>query len=199
MSAIGPRDAPHQQKAGTLSEPKPPSESREPGTENIVREPITPAIRIGTYTPAAISVINASLLWGSSQIFRRRFDAGVNEWRLLTRIAILPGTTAAEAAKAIGVDKAILSRTVATMRAKQLIATERRGGVRGLYLTEAGVSLYQQMRPIAEAREQILLADLDEEERTVFRGFLRRLMARREALSEYDARALDSSQDDAES
>src|SRR5260370_22629795 len=74
-----------------------------------------------SYLIGAIS----NILWmGGSRLYRRAYDIGLTEWRLMWVLAIAPRITAQRASQIMGLDKAAVSRALA--------ALERRGLVRAV-------------------------------------------------------------------
>jgi len=156
-----------------------------------IRTPLEPRLERENYMPGPLAIVNNFLLWGGSRVYRHRFGVGINEWRLLGRLATTPGATPAEATVAIGVNKAVLSRAMTTLLDKGLIVTESDRRVRHMYVTPAGADLYQQMRLVAEDRERILLASLTDAEASALRGLLVKMIDQAPALMAYDAAQLD--------
>ncbi len=163
-----------------------------------IREPLEGNLKRATHAPAPLGYINSFIVWGASRIYRNRFGLGINEWRMLGKLSTFPGSTAADATADLGMNKATVSLSMTSLLAKGLITTEVSGRLRRMYLTTAGADMYQQMRPIAEERERIMLAPLSDEEASQFREFLVRIAAQAHALHEYDERLLAGPADDGE-
>lgn len=151
-----------------------------------IREPLEGNLRRENYAPAPISYINAAIVWGGSQIYRHRFGIGINEWRMLGKLSTFPGSTAADATSDLGMNKSTVSLAMTALLEKELIVTENEGRTRRMYLTTKGAELYQAIRPIAEERERIMLAPLDDAEVEAFRGYLVRIAAQGPVLRDYD-------------
>lgn len=151
-----------------------------------LREPLEGNLQRATYAPAPISYINSVIVWGGSKIYRQRFGIGVNEWRMLGKLSTFPGSTAADATTDLGMNKSTVSLAMTALLDKGLIVTEFEGRTRRMYLTRKGADLYQRIRPIAEERERIVLAALDDDEIAAFRSFLVRIAAQGPALRRYD-------------
>jgi len=151
-----------------------------------IREPLEGNLKRGTYAPAPISYINGVFVWGASKIYRQQFGIGINEWRMLGKLSTFPGSTAADATSDLGMNKSTVSIAMTALLEKGLIVTENEGRTRRMYLTEKGAELYQRIRPIAEERERIMLAALDDDEALAFRSFLARIANRGPALRRFD-------------
>lgn len=156
------------------------------GALGVIREPLENRFLREEYIPAPITLLNGYLLWGGSRIYRLRFGIGVNEWRILGTLSNWPGTTAAKASEALGMNKAIVSRSIASLVEKKLIVSEAAGRARRLYLTEAGAAKFTQIRPIASERERVLLEGLSGDEVDTLRHLLMRLVAQGDNLRAYD-------------
>jgi DNA-binding MarR family transcriptional regulator len=154
--------------------------------DDIVRVPLEPRFTQATYAPATIAVLNGSLLWGGSRIYGHRFGIGINEWRLLGTLSDHPGNTAAECSVKLGMNKAIVSQSIARLRSKGLVIAEVEGRARRLYLTQAGADMFHAIRPIAEERENILLRGLKPHEIASLRALLVKMVAQVDELRRYD-------------
>lgn len=154
--------------------------------DDVVRDVLVPRVT-RAYTPAVIAVLNGHLLWGASRIYRRRFGIGVNEWRIVARLSNHPGSTAIDASAALVMNKSIVSRSTSLLVEMGYVTVETKDRVRRMYLTRAGADLYQAIRPIAEQREQILLARLTADEVDTLRTLMFKLLEQVGDLHDYDA------------
>ncbi len=152
-----------------------------------IREHLTDRIVRSQYVPASISIIAGVLLWGGSRIYLSHFGLGTNEWRVLSALSNYPGLTAAGVGKELGMNKAIVSRSVAVLRERRLVVLLQERGARRLYLTGAGRAQHDAMLPIALHREQLLLAGLSHEEVATFRSLLAKILVDLPVLEAYDA------------
>jgi DNA-binding MarR family transcriptional regulator len=75
----------------------------------------------------------------------------------------------------LGLNKSVVSRSVAGLTERGLVTIERAEGQRRLYLTAAGVELHDQLLPLALERERRMLRGFSEAELAQLRGFLRRM------------------------
>src|SRR5690625_196609 len=152
-----------------------------------IRHPLPNRFRPETYIPAPITLVNGYLVWGGSRIYRERFGIGINEWRVLGALSNSPGATAATTGRTVGMNKAILSRSIAVLLEKGLIVREADRRPHRLYLTQAGVEMFDKIMPVAAERERVLLGGLDDDEIATLRRLLTHLVNRGEALREFDA------------
>jgi DNA-binding MarR family transcriptional regulator len=128
-----------------------------------------------SYTPAYLSVVSNALSWGGSHLYGRSFGVGVNDWRIISALGNHPGATAGEMCAVLGLNKSVVSRSVAGLVERGLVGIERDDGTRRHYLTEDGVVLHDQLLPLALERERLLLQDFTPDEVDQLRAFLRRM------------------------
>jgi DNA-binding MarR family transcriptional regulator len=145
------------------------------GPDDLVRERLPLTIDRETYTPAYLSLVANALSRGGSLLYMHRFGVGVNDWRVLSALGNHPGATAAEVCTVLGLDKSVVSRSVAGLVDRALVAIERVPGQRRLYLTRQGAEVHDQLLPMALERERQLLAGFSAGEVAVLRDFLRRM------------------------
>ncbi|WP_375500033.1 MarR family winged helix-turn-helix transcriptional regulator [uncultured Jatrophihabitans sp.] len=91
------------------------------------------------------------------------FDLAVAEYRVLAQIAMRPGCTVREISARTLVDKAQVSRSIATLERRELItrsvpSTDRRSPV--LFITRSGRGLIRRIAPRRQAEEQQILAEM---------------------------------------
>lgn len=137
-------------------------------------------------TPYYLVTIGSAISWGSAREYLSRFRIGANEWRLMAHVANDPGCTAAEVGQFLRIDKAVISRSLKSLVDKNFVGLDTHDGKRRIYLTEEGVARHDSILPVARRREQILLKGLNEGEREVLIGMLRRMHANLSAMNEFD-------------
>ncbi|MDF2120129.1 MarR family winged helix-turn-helix transcriptional regulator [Roseiarcaceae bacterium H3SJ34-1] len=161
------------------------------GTSGAARKKGTTALDLDVYVPHHLTVIANRWSRGSSRIYLKRFGIGVNEWRIISMIAVEPGVTAQRAGLVTSVDKGIVSRAVKEMEAQGLVtATQDDGDARktSLILTAKGYDLHDRVVAVALEREKRLLEGLSPNEVR----HLARLLARiRENLPAVNARVFE--------
>ncbi|MGY1823732.1 MarR family winged helix-turn-helix transcriptional regulator [Geodermatophilus sp. SYSU D00079] len=139
------------------------------------REKLPVTIDREAYTPAYLSLVANALSWGSTFQYMRRFGVGVNDWRIVSALGNHPGATAGAVCTVLGLNKSVVSRSVAGLAGRGLVTIERVDGQRRLYLTAEGVALHDQLLPLALERERRMLRGFSEEEVGLLRDFLRRM------------------------
>lgn len=149
--------------------------------------PMPTVIDANDFTPRLLALLSNSLVWRESQVLRRRFGLGTNDWRVISAIAIRPGITASEISEFIVVNKAIVSKSVGVLGDRRLIVqVEDTGRSRQLFLTPAGAEMHDAMLPISMRGQEIILADLSPEEVDRLNALLRRLLSRVRELQAED-------------
>ena len=74
------------------------------------------------YVPALITFIANKLSRSATVVYQKRFGVNVTEWRILSLLAIEPEISAARICHVIGFDKGPVSRTLAAMEGRGLVA-----------------------------------------------------------------------------
>ena len=147
--------------------------------EAVVSEPMADIIDPENFTPRLLALLSNALVWRESHELRRRFGLGTNEWRVISVLAYRPGASATEVSEFIGVNKAVVSKSVTTLTARALIVLlEGPRGSRPMYLTRAGARMHEDMLPISLRGQEIIVADLSEGEIDRFNELLRRMLDR---------------------
>src|SRR5215471_1829389 len=67
-----------------------------------------------------IGAISNIISIGGSRLYRRAYNIGLTEWRLMWILAIAPQITAQRASQIMGLDKAAVSRAVAALESREL-------------------------------------------------------------------------------
>ncbi len=104
---------------------------------------------------------------GASQVFEQRFGVKNTELRILVQLNGRPGLTVNELGRRTRIDKGWISRSLRGLERRGLVQrtahpTDSRASL--VSLTENGNELVRDFAPVAQARNQRLLAGLDETE-----------------------------------
>jgi DNA-binding MarR family transcriptional regulator len=152
-----------------------------PKSKSPSRRPPNQVLDLERYVPALLVFLANKLTSGASAIFRRHFNIGTTEWRVMAMIAVEPGIAASRICKVIGFDKAAVSRALAILQKKALLrARSPRSDRRRLEytLSAKGWRLHGRILGIPLERERRLLGDLSPGERETLIGLLNRLHRR---------------------
>ncbi len=145
--------------------------------DGVRREPIAETVDPENFTPRLLALLSNALVWRESNELRRRFTLGTNDWRVISALALRPGAPATEVSEFIGVNKAVVSKSVNTLTARGLIVLmDGPRGSRPMYLTATGVEMHDEMLPISLRGQEIVLAHLSESEITWLNELLRRML-----------------------
>lgn len=98
------------------------------------------------------------------------------EVRLLLALDALPGSRAADMARALQLDKGLVSRTVASLDGKGLVAGSGAGARATLNLTAAGHAEVKRLMPTALMRQEAILEGIDESDRPKLFAMIRQMI-----------------------
>lgn len=147
--------------------------------EDIVTEPMAAVIDPERFTPRLLHLLSNALVWRESHELRRRFGLGTNDWRVLSALAMRPGLAATDVSEFLGLNKAVISKSVNTLTSRALIVLlEGPRGSRPMYLTRAGARMHDDMMPISVGGQDIILADLSPAEVDAFNVLLHGMLDR---------------------
>lgn len=153
-------------------------------TAEVITTPLPNVVDSDGFTPRLLHLISNALVWRESRLLRSEFNLGTNDWRVISAISIRPGATSSEISEFVAMNKAIVSKSVNTLIARELIVpADGRRGARHLYLTLAGAQMHDRMKPISMQGQDIVLADLHPDEIAQLNDLLMRLLQRTPDLS----------------
>ncbi|WP_221794221.1 MarR family winged helix-turn-helix transcriptional regulator [Oceanobacter mangrovi] len=146
-------------------------------------------LQLDSYVPALVNFLANKLSSGASRLYRRKFGVGIVEWRLLAMLKAENNIPPNRMCQVIGLDKAAVSRSLKQMHKEQLVTlqtdpTDARQML--VSLTASGQLMHDQIFELAIQREQLLLAEFSEQERTQLVDFLNRLNARVGAVNAFN-------------
>jgi DNA-binding MarR family transcriptional regulator len=130
------------------------------------------------YVPAFITFIANKLSNSATARYQREFGVNVTEWRIMSLLAIEPGIPASRICHVIGFDKGPVSRTLAAMEKRALVAIRTDpddGRTHSISLTARGRATHDKVIVAAFERERRLLSCLSRGEQEVLIDLLRRL------------------------
>lgn len=130
------------------------------------------------YVPAFITFIANKLSRSATVFYQKRFGVNVTEWRIMSLLAIEPGIPAARICHVIGFDKGPVSRTLAMLQKRGLVAIKtdpKDGRSHAIALTSKGRTTHDAVIDAALERERRLLSCLNPDEREVLIDLLRRI------------------------
>lgn len=133
-------------------------------SERVVTEHLPHAIDPENFTPRLLTLLSNALVWRESAELRAKFALGTNEFRVVSAVAIRPGVSATEISDFLGLNKAVVSKSVNVLLDRDLIViSDGPRGSRPLYLTDDGADMHDAMLPVSMRGQEIILDGLDPE------------------------------------
>lgn len=143
----------------------------------IIEEPLPVLIDSDAFTPRLLALLSNALVWRESLLLRQEFNLGTNDWRVISALAVRPGSSATDVSEYLAMNKAVVSKAVNTLIERKLIvSSDGPRGSRHLYLTLDGAKMHDQMMPISLSGEDIILSRLTSREQALLRKLLTKLM-----------------------
>lgn len=145
-----------------------------PGT---VTEPLSHGIDPESFTPRLLALLSNALVWRESHELRRRFGLGTNEWRVISALAIRPGTSATEVSEFLAVNKAIVSKSVSVLVERGLLVlSDGPRGSRPMYLSARGAEMHDEMLPVSMRGQELILSHVSADDVERFNALLHRML-----------------------
>ncbi|MFG1347388.1 MarR family transcriptional regulator [Xanthobacter autotrophicus DSM 431] len=142
---------------------------------------------LGDFFPYRLAVLAERVSMAVAQLYADRFGISRAEWRVLAALGVNAAMAARDISAYSTLDKMQVSRAVARLEEAGLVTratddADRRAKI--LTLTPAGRALFRKIVPLAKAREEDLLQDLNAEERAVLEQAMDKVLARAQGLVE---------------
>jgi DNA-binding MarR family transcriptional regulator len=137
-----------------------------------------PTLDLERYVPAFVTFIANKLSKSATALYQKKFGVNVTEWRIMSLLAIEPGIPAARICHVIGFDKGPVSRTLAAMEKRGLVAIRsdpNDGRTHAISLTAKGRAIHDKVIVAALERERRLLSCLTKDEQEALIDLLRRI------------------------
>jgi DNA-binding MarR family transcriptional regulator len=126
---------------------------------------------LDSFVPYRLSVLSNRVSSAIAREYSERFGLTIPEWRIMAVLGQMPGLSSRAVAERTAMDKVQVSRAVASLvenkRVQRQLDTED-GRVARLSLTAKGRAIYDEVVPLALHLEEVFLAALSPEERTLF-------------------------------
>lgn len=130
------------------------------------------------FLPYRLSVLSNRISQTIAETYSERFGIGITEWRVIAVLGRNPGLSANAVAERTAMDKVAVSRTIARLLERDLVQRDTHGDDRRrsvLELSEAGYRIYDDVVPLALARERALLAHFSAEEKQQLDSLMKKL------------------------
>ncbi len=137
-----------------------------------------PTLDLDRYVPAFVTFIANKLSNSATTFYQRKFGVNVTEWRIMSLLAIEAGIPASRICHVIGFDKGPVSRTLALLQKRGLVAIRTDpddGRSHSISLTAKGRATHDRVIVAALDRERRLLSCLNKDEQEVLIDLLRRI------------------------
>ncbi|MCY3750203.1 MAG: MarR family transcriptional regulator [Gammaproteobacteria bacterium] len=138
-------------------------------------------LRLESFLPYRLSLLSNAISGAIAAVYGDKFAISMPEWRIMMILAEYPDISADEVCRRTKIEKSVVSRAVARLLSRHLVnrdvdEKDRRRSI--LRLSETGLSVYDEVMPIARNYEAELLADLTAEELEAFNATIDKLMAK---------------------
>lgn len=145
----------------------------------------TRPLELEAFLPYRLSILSGEVSRGLSQIYARKFQLSVPEWRIIANLGRFGPLNAGDLAERSSLDKPKVTRALQKLEARALVqraveAHDRRQ-VR-LTLTRRGRALLSEIAKLALAWEHQLLASLTADDRVALERIISVLVARARSL-----------------
>ncbi|WP_374388332.1 MarR family winged helix-turn-helix transcriptional regulator [Sandaracinobacter sp.] len=136
-------------------------------------------LRLRQFLPYRLSLASNAVSDRVANVYQARFGLKIPEWRVIAVVAEQASATQAALVAATQMDKMTISRAVAALVERGLLARARASDRRTLELalTAEGEALYAEIAPLALGIEAELLEGFSPAERTQLMALLQRLEA----------------------
>ena len=136
-------------------------------------------LQLEVFLPYRLSLLSNAISGAIAAVYGDKFAISMPEWRIMMILAEYPDISADEVCRRTKIEKSVVSRAVARLLKRHLInrdvdERDRRRSI--LRLSETGLSVYDEVMPIARDYEAKLLSDLSAEELETFNDMIDRLM-----------------------
>ncbi len=130
------------------------------------------------FLPYRLSVLSNRISQIIANTYAGRFGIGITEWRVIAVLGRHTGLSANGLAERTAMDKVAVSRALARLLERGLVQRDTHGDDRRrsvLELSEAGYRIYDEVVPLALARERMLLAHFSDDDKRQLDALLEKL------------------------
>lgn len=138
-------------------------------------------LRLEEFLPYRLNLVASEVSQALAEIYGRRFGISIPEWRIMATLGQFQTMTARDIGTHSRMHKTTVSRAVATLEKRQLIARRaNRADLREAFLalTDGGQKMYLEIVPLARAFSEALCQSISQEEQKVFDTLLARIQDR---------------------
>lgn len=130
------------------------------------------------FLPYRLSVLSNRVSGNIAKLYGDRYGLAIPEWRVITILALYPGSSASEVSERTAMDKVAVSRAVARLLERGYIKRETHGDDRRrsvLALSAAGFEVYETIAPLVIEVTRRLMSVLSEDEAALLETLILRL------------------------
>ena len=136
-------------------------------------------LQLESFLPYRLSLLSNAISSAIAAVYGDKFAISMPEWRIMMILAEYPDVSADEVCRRTKIEKSVVSRAAARLLKRHFInrdidENDRRRSI--LRLSETGLSVYDEVMPIARDYEAKLLADLTAEEMETFNAMIDKLL-----------------------
>lgn len=134
---------------------------------------------IDHYAPFLLNAVSSAWQRQTSAIYRRNFDLGIVDWRVMAMLNIEPEITANRICEVIRLDKAAASRSLKLLEARGLASYAAAGSDprrRSWWLTDEGQEVHAEILAIALECEARMLADIPPQDYETFLAVMHKML-----------------------
>ncbi len=136
-------------------------------------------LQLESFLPYRLSLLSNAVSGAIAAVYGDKFAISMPEWRIMMILAEYPNVSADEVCRRTKIEKSVVSRAVARLLKRHFINREvdeddRRRSI--LRLSETGLSVYDEVMPIARDYEARLLSGLTAEEMETFNAMIDKLL-----------------------
>jgi DNA-binding MarR family transcriptional regulator len=130
------------------------------------------------FLPYRLSVLSNRISQTIAETYAARFGIAIPEWRVIAVLGRHSGLSANGVAERTAMDKVAVSRTIARLLERGVVQRDTHGDDRRrsvLELSTAGYGIFDEVVPLALARERALLAHFSDEDKAQLDALLTKL------------------------
>ncbi len=147
------------------------------------RKPLT----LEFFLPYRLSLLSNTVSGMIADTYADKFGITMPEWRIMMILAEYPGSSADEVCRRTQIEKSVVSRAVARLKERRLITrsmsdTDRRRSI--LDLSETGMSVYDEVMPVAKSYEEQLLKGFSRQQKLSLDALLDALQRRADSMKQ---------------
>ena len=144
-------------------------------------------LKLELFLPYRLSLLSNMVSSTIAATYQDKFGISMQEWRIMAILAEYPDISADDICQKTQIEKSVVSRAVASLLSRHLITREfderdRRRSI--LTLSKTGISVYDEVMPVAQSYEKTLMATLTNTEKKTLDILLSKLTVEAQVIKE---------------